>query len=407
MTATSMDTFVARFAADGEHEWSVQIPSGMGGEARDLAVDDQGALYLTGVFQGTLQTDLGVFQTLSVNSGYVMKLSADNGQALWLELIEPDIDATPVEDLVLTVRGETLYVAASYGGRVGFDHDLGVPQEWRIGSGQSDVLLLALRASDGALEWAGSSDGPGAEWVRAIATEDQGGQVRAHIVGQYFYEEAHFGPVLLDAPPSAEADGFRASCGSDSQGWEAEAFSSPEVAWVGGISVDADGGVCVSGLFGNTLMLPYTMSPLTAQGPNDLFVFCELVGSTPWPLRVGNSGVQDHFALAADPTGQLHLLAGSMGPLSIGDTVLENSLDPDPAASFGFVTVLDRSTGEHEWSRAFQSIGHVAPLDIAAARDDVSYVTGLFDGTIDLGHGQHDAVGVQDVFLARIVEDEP
>jgi gliding motility-associated-like protein len=79
LVSVEQDMFIAKFAADGEFEWSRQV-SGPGHDyAEDMAIDGNGNMYVSGIFHGTADFDPGAdnFPLTSTGQGdvYILKMS--------------------------------------------------------------------------------------------------------------------------------------------------------------------------------------------------------------------------------------------------------------------------------------------------------------------------------------------
>lgn len=78
----SIDVFVAKFTPEGEHAWSVYFGDDTEQEARAVAVDAGGNVYVGGSFQGTIDPGNGPLVSAGSSDVFLAKLDAE-GQALW------------------------------------------------------------------------------------------------------------------------------------------------------------------------------------------------------------------------------------------------------------------------------------------------------------------------------------
>lgn len=87
----SNDVFISKFAPDGQLIWSTYLGSYADDRGLDIAVDKEGAVYVTGftaspefpVTPGAYQTNYGGGAILNGGDAFVSKISADGSQLLW------------------------------------------------------------------------------------------------------------------------------------------------------------------------------------------------------------------------------------------------------------------------------------------------------------------------------------
>jgi len=116
------DIFVHKFDDEGNFIWARHFKGTNDDYARDIAVDDSGNVYITGMFQDTVDFDPGP-GVLLLSSGYYfdMFLCKLNGlgQLLWVNQFE-STNASYSNSVALDNNGG-VYMAGGYGGTIDFD----------------------------------------------------------------------------------------------------------------------------------------------------------------------------------------------------------------------------------------------------------------------------------------------
>jgi hypothetical protein len=155
---------------------------------------------------------------------------------------------------------------------------------------------------------------------------------------------------------------------------------------VTGVALDPEGNaVVVASVQG---AVDFDGEQLPAGGGYDVFVGkwdpdCQPV----WRLRVGGSGDQSPYSVAADSAGNVYVGGAFLGKLSFGgDPLVTGSQPPSGYLSNGaaFLAKLDPE-GKVLWQKAF-GLQQNAQIDsIAVDADDDVIVAGKFEGDIDFG----------------------
>ncbi|MEZ4301900.1 MAG: SBBP repeat-containing protein, partial [Polyangiaceae bacterium] len=222
------------------------------------------------------------------------------------------------------------------------------------------------------------------------------------------------------------------------------------------IAADAQGNILVTGYFEGTL--PFGATVLTSAGATDAFLAkLDPNGGVLWAKRFGGPQAQYGQSVAADPQGNIALLADGFGSMDFGGGPLTSAgnydlyvarFDPsgaplwskrfgganadvgqsltvdtagnilftgksDTALDFGggalpaaggldaLVVKLD-PLGSFIWNKRYGDGGNQFGADIATDVQNDVYLTGGFEGTVHLGGGTLTAVGAVDVFLGKL-----
>lgn len=169
------DILLARFSAQGLHQFSTQYGVSSFNNLKDIAVGSSDEILLTGYFGGQIDFGTGVLNTAGGEDIFVVKLDS-SGNAQWARRFGsggPDYG----EGVAVDSSG-IVYLTGSFQGTVTFGGESPTSQ------GDSDFFLLRQAASDGNPIWvktAGSSDYD--TGLRVVADGNDGISVAGEHIG--------------------------------------------------------------------------------------------------------------------------------------------------------------------------------------------------------------------------------
>lgn len=114
-----------------------------------------------------------------------------------------------------------------------------------------------------------------------------------------------------------------------------------------------------------------------------------------WSYGVGDDMEQVGRSVAIDGTGGIVVTGDFKGSIDFGGSVMIAAGDQDI-----FLTKYDAS-GSHMWSRRFGGSGSARPQHVAVGPAGSIYLTGSFNGAVDLGGGMLTTTGESDGFIAK------
>jgi hypothetical protein len=278
------DLFIAKYDSSGNFIWARGAGSIGRDEAKSIACDASGNIYLTGLFSN--QVDFGGLTVNSPNGYYDMFLAKYdlNGNLLWLRTGSSAFDEVGWS---LAVDGNNrVYVGGEFNAYAVFD------SQALVTNGMSDCFI-ACYDSSGAIQWARSAGGSLIDRARGICCDGQS----IFFTGQ-FGGQAQFGNSTLTASDSSDI--FVSSF--DLSGnflWsmrvEGEADSLESLGYESGNSICSDissgsvytcGALLNGGIFGSDSLEGYTrtdvflckiiqptLSFLSPNRENNLFLF--------------------------------------------------------------------------------------------------------------------------------------
>jgi hypothetical protein len=116
-----------------------------------------------------------------------------------------------------------------------------------------------------------------------------------------------------------------------------------------------------------------------------------------WARRWGGPGYDDGDAIESGADGSLLVVGSITGAVDWDGTALsgDGSLDC-------FIAKLDGDDGHAQWIHRFGGAGGAACRSAAYDRAGDVWVTGRFDGEVDLGFGPRSSAGTNDLFLVKL-----
>ncbi len=380
------DVFLAKYDASANLLWAFNIGGNSSNDwGRSIAIDAQGNVYLTGVFEGTADFDPSITTYNLTSNGwqdvFVAKYSPA-GNLLWAF----NVGGTEWDEgcaLAVDTQGN-VYVTGWFWGSADFDPS---PTTYNLTSNGNWDMFLAKYDALGNLLWAFNVGGAG--WNdkgNALAVDTQG---NVYVTG-WFWGSADFDPSPTTYNLiSKSKDIFLAKY--DFSGKLIWALS------VGGgnedeglaLFTDLQGNVYMTGTFMGTV--DFDPSPfirrLTSNGGKDLFLAkYDPWGNLLWAYNIGERNNDQGVALFVDPKGSLYLAGNFI-----------NAADFDPGPSVHYFT----SNGEQDGliakydTTALNTMLTLFSNDVGSLLWDISdaiavdhleniYIAGMFQDSIDV-----------------------
>jgi hypothetical protein len=381
---------------------------GIGGtgadEMRSCAADAAGNLYVTGLFNGTVDMDPGPGTALLTSAGeadiFVLKFAPD-GTLLWARGYGgpgPDIGygvAVDPQGNALVTGGFQQTVTFGSGG----------PS--LSSQGDYDVFVLKLDPQGNVL-WVRGFGGSAFDVAFSMAADAQGNAVLAgYITGTVDMDP---GPGSFELASAGNADAFVLKLDPLGQFLWARRFGGTANDNAEAVAVHADGRVVVAGRFlltGDVGPGP-GLPPITSQGNSDLFLLEFDAQGTPLRMiGLGGTGFDAAYGMTALPDGAV-VIGGSFS--------FTMDFDPGPGeallsvggnAQNGFLLKLTPEW-ELEWANQLASSDFSRVNSLAVDAVGNVHLTGGFNGTIDLDPGPGEQlVAVQGLEDAPVVSLAP
>jgi hypothetical protein len=380
---STMDIFIAEYAASGGYLWSRVIGSTSDEAGKGVATDTSGNVLVTG-YQGSYSVDYGGGPQYDRggNDIFIAKYSSA-GSWVWSKTIG---GSGYDQGNAIAADGSGNVFATGYIGAAAGGVDFGGGP--LVSAGLYDVFLAKYSAA-GQYLWAKRFGGTGNDTGLAVST-DSAGNV---IIAGTFEGTVDFGGGALSS--AGLRDIFVAKYSATGQHLWSKRFGSSgdEVGY--GVAVDSAGDVVLSGKFQNSVSFGGTT--LTSAGGDDIFL-AKLSGATGahvWSKRFGSTSGDVSLGVDVDGSGNVVMTGYFTGSVNFGGTVLSSSgLDV-------FVAKYN-SAGTHIWSKRFGGFDTQIPNGVAVKSTGEVTVVGYFAGSIDFGTGLLSSLGSYDAFVASI-----
>lgn len=184
----SYDIYIQKLDTDGNLVWVKTIGGATSETARELALDADGNIFISGTFHGTVDFDSGVTveNLTAYNYGtwyYLLKLDTE-GDFVWVKAM----GATKVNSICADPLGNILVTGFFEGSK---DVDFGSGVDIRTSAGEKDIIVMKLNSS-GNYEWSKTF---------GDATNDSGASINLDAEGNiytlaYFEGEIDFDPGI-------------------------------------------------------------------------------------------------------------------------------------------------------------------------------------------------------------------
>lgn len=298
------DIFIQKIDTLGNIIWAKSM-AGTGGtsnRSNSIAVDfESNAVFVTGVFEGTVDFDPSSGENLQTASGaqdvFIQKLDL-LGNAVWTRILG-SADNEKANSLTCDDSGN-VYVTGAFEETLDLDPGTGILE--KTANGEHDSFFLKLDA-DGELVWAKSIGSVYLDEAAAIKLDASG---NIYITG-YFQGSVDFDPGIGIAVISGDfmfPDVYILKLSSLGEfKWVKDISGETDSDFSQSICIDADGFIYTTGYFRGTNDFDPGVSTLdlTSNGESDIFVQkLDSLGNLVWAISAGGDGADEGRAIMLD-----------------------------------------------------------------------------------------------------------
>jgi YVTN family beta-propeller protein len=389
-SAGDVDIFVAKLDPAGNHIWSQRFGDATDQYGYNVAADGSGNVLVSGYYWGDVDFGGGTLTSAGDYDIFVAKFDSA-GTHLWSKRFG---DAAQQAGYGLAVDGSGNVLLSGYlFGTVDFGGGtLTAP------GGNNDIFVAKFDPA-GTHVWSQNFGDADPQFGYGIAAEP-GGHV---VVTGGFQGEVNFGGSPITS--GGNYDVFVAKFSVEDEvppaplphAWS-QAFggagATEEVGW--SVDSDADGNVFVTGQFQGAVS--FGGATLTATGLSDVFVAkYGPSGNHIWSKQFGGAGEEYGISLAVDGAGNVLVTGFFDGTIDFGGGTLSSDFTDI------FVAKLDPS-GNHIWSNRFgdDDNGGNNQFGIGIATNALghAFITGTFEGVVNLGGASLVSAGPRDMYVA-------
>lgn len=335
-----------------------------------VAVADNGNVYATGVFDGTVDFGCGAHTASGVDV-FLVKLHGLDGDCIWSETFGgtgTDLVAGMAVSYEPPTDIERVTLAGYYS-----SPSFGVPGFPPLpNAGGLDMFYLKRDGITGADVWHKRAGGTGVDRIEGLAVQRDGAIAITGAYASTAFTLSH-GAVSETSPAnSGDDDTFVAKLAYDGTPAWIVASGATGLDFGRGIDLDDDGSVLVSGQFWGSFALGG--ASLTKQGDNDAFVvLLDDHGVEQWSTQAN----ADTNALATrvvfDPFGDARVFGDFAMAANFGGTPLSAG-----AAEDLFLVALDRADGSEIWALSGGSTGDDEARGLFVDAANVTYIGGAY-----------------------------
>lgn len=374
-----------------------------------LISDNQGNIYLTGSFKGSVDFDPGIGdQTInSVNNSldvFILKLN-ETGNLVWLETfggLENDIS----NDITLDDAGN-IYVTGIFRGEVT------LPDQSTITSAGGDDIFIMKITDQG----------------NFITAKQIGGDIQENISDILYYDghiyaTGAFNSTQLDFDPGAgqsiltnnnESDVFvlKLSANLDFEWVKKFDNNTQKIANGEGIEVDAEGNVYVVGYFSETVDFDPGAGTANLFGAGNFEGFIVKLdenGNYVWAQTIGGAGSDIAADLTLDENANIYITGEYTGTVDFdpGSNVHNLTTTGSAIAPNAFVMKLDKN-GAFNWAVQLGGNGHDRGISIALDSDGNVFSSGNYTLKADLDPSADSLFfttsNLADVYISKLSAD--
>jgi hypothetical protein len=326
-SAGQEDMFIAKLNDSGALVWAKRIGGTSVDEANDVAVDQDGNLYIVGRFDGTVDFNPGTATAnLSGSSadGFVLKLESDGDYVWAYDIGSGNSDRA---EAVVVDGTNNVIIAGDFDGNPDFDPG---PGQHNVSSnGDSDPFYLKLTPG-GLFVWVTTFGVAG-----NVANRDVDVDKDNNIVTHGFFTESinpEPGNSATVIPAIAAEDAYTAKINQDGSVAWLHTLGGESLEWGYGVAVDALGDVYVTGFYYNSpdfdpgddeFLMP-------SAGLEDTYIVkYSSTGDFIWAKRTGGTGGDSGYGIDINATGDV---------LVTGNFYDKSDLDPEPAGTLNITS---------------------------------------------------------------------
>jgi hypothetical protein len=374
------DAFVVKFDPQGNHVWSTSFGDVGYDAAASVDVNAAGEIAVTGYYEGQIKIGPATYNSVGTADMFLAKFDAQ-GNYLWSKSFGSAAYDYPAE---VRFDGSGNIILAGFStGSVNFG---GGP----LGNAGGDDIVVAKFTAAGNHVWSKRFGAAQSQRCESMALDGSGNiWLTGEFAGTFDFGGAPLASAGGDDVYLAKLDAAGNHLFSARYGG-----SNDQLSW--GIAANASGDVAVVGAFLGTINLGGTAFT-NAGTQNDAFIGrFGPAGQHLWSLGTGDAAFQAGLGVAFQSTGH-SIAVGSFG----GQVDFGGGAVSAVGMNDAFITKHD-ANGTHVWTKRYGDSGFQYATEVAVDSANNIVLIGEFDGSIDFGGGTLSAVGMNDLWIAKL-----
>lgn len=404
LTATSFDTFISKYNANGQRLWTRKLGVNQNTEGMAIVVDNAENVYFSGNFNGSFTLNGNTLNSLGENNFFLIKYNA-NGIVQWSK----KGGASPYTydnktfgyGLAIDATGN-VYASGTFRGTAIFG-SLSLTSASSNANVYDDIFLVKYNSS-GTEQWARRAGGNSHDAGRKVAVNSN----YVYVTGMYV-SPADFGGNTITG--NNQSDGFVAKY--DLNGTFQSVFRTQSVAGysniINDIAFDGADNQYITGVYayGATFGNGISLTPSLNDYGNFFVAKFNSSGVAQWAKQTNGNGEEEGRSIAVDASGNVYVAANyTFGPTLDGYMIV-----PTPNYNRDIFYAKYSTGGELQWFK--KSGGEYDESANAIAVDGFGnlYATGFFRGIsffdeqyLQANNYSNNSPSGEDIFLLKIFE---
>ena len=373
----SLDIFVAKYDKYGDLQWVINAGGPSLDQGIHLQTDNQGNVYVTGLFQGTAKFENTELTSVGFYDIFLAKYDTQ-GNLLWV-VGAGGISAD--EGTAISCRNQDVYLTGKFQDTAYFGSDS------LVSNGYSDIFLAKYN-SNGNLQWIKNAGGNDFD-NGASLTEDENGNV--YLTGHY-RGTATFDSIIVSGNTSNNI--FLAKYDTNgSPLWVKSAGGGGND--IGeSVIVDHNQDICVTGIYSSTAN--FDTETLVSKGGADVFVAkYSSSGSLLWVKQAGGSESDYGASIGANTNGDIYVTGYFEDSFEIQNNHLTSRGDRD------IFLIKMNGAGSLVWLKHQGNELSDNALSLVIDPFQKIYITGFYEFETKIGLTHLQSNGFSDIFIAK------
>ena len=388
-------------------EWSRQSGGLQEDRTAVIKTDQQGNVYTTGSFLGTVDFDPGSAvvertATTSVDGDqkFITKFDA-SGKFIWVKTFEV-VFGNPIK-IALDVNGN-LYATANFRNSLSYPAEIGTVTIASVNL--DDAFILKLNAL-GNFVWLKQIQGQSYQYADDIVIDKADNLLIAGCFGQ----TADFDPGdgIVPKTSGGNLDAYILSLSLDGEFQWVKTFGGISYEAISKITTDAAGNIYAVGNFRGTTDLDPSINQYTENsiGSYDIFISkFNAVGELVWGKAIGSVEEDNARSVVVDASGNIYTACYFQESIDVNP-----GIDIETFTSAGIYDILIlklNASGEYIWAQRSGNTLADYPLSLDIDKEGDIYLSGVFQQTISIGKDATSSLtsaGNGDGFIAKLTSN--
>lgn len=373
------DFYILKYNAAGQNLWARAAGSNGNEYVRDVAVDKNGNIYITGEFSNRLFFATNSFVTSKGSTDVFVAKYNPNGNLLWVKSgggTSADFAGGIAVDL-----NSNVVISGIFSGNASFMF------EDIQSKGGFDTFIVSY-AADGSIKWVRTGSGPGNIISKDVAYDNIGN----FVITGYYNLNAEFGNQSISS--IGNEDIFIVKYDVDGNIQWAKSAGGGGNEYSLSISCDPWGASALAGGFRG--IFNFGASNLTSRDFDAFVAKIDQYGNFLWASSGG--GVTDDMAFGVSTSSDGSI---AMAGYITGNTIFKNRNVISNGGRDAFVARFT-GAGKPVWIRSAGGLDDCTAYDLTFDNNGNIVATGAFKGDADFGLRKHTSRGDDDSFLWRI-----